>query len=277
MGGVALRPLQAMEPFFSVTAERRCSWASYVLQHLCMPVVLSLLPVQVGGVALCTLRRNEVTFNWPGFLAAMGSNVTFQSRNVFSKKFMGKKKARHRSSTTLPVLYNPRPNRRPLQLQRQSLLFICSVRSCPVCVTIPADYLCSGWQHACTRQGAAQSVMCQGSLDNINLFSIITILSFLLLTPVALLRDGGFLLTPGALHAWASSTPTPSSSAPSSPALCFHAYQQVQPAAIYLLPGCPHADAFYHHWRITDQLLCMHKSLRSRHQQWCTGPGLLSS
>jgi solute carrier family 35 protein E1 len=30
----------------------------------------------------------------PGFLAAMGSNVTFQSRNVFSKKFMGRKKAR---------------------------------------------------------------------------------------------------------------------------------------------------------------------------------------
>ena len=31
----------------------------------------------------------QVTFNWPGFLAAMGSNVTFQSRNVLSKKFMG--------------------------------------------------------------------------------------------------------------------------------------------------------------------------------------------
>jgi solute carrier family 35 protein E1 len=32
----------------------------------------------------------EATFNWGGFLAAMGSNITFQSRNVLSKKFMGK-------------------------------------------------------------------------------------------------------------------------------------------------------------------------------------------
>jgi solute carrier family 35 protein E1 len=51
--------------------------------------VASLIPV-VGGVALAS--TSEVTFNWPGFLAAMGSNVTFQSRNVFSKKFMGKAK-----------------------------------------------------------------------------------------------------------------------------------------------------------------------------------------
>ncbi len=31
-----------------------------------------------------------MTFNWKGFLSAMGSNLTFQSRNVLSKKFMTK-------------------------------------------------------------------------------------------------------------------------------------------------------------------------------------------
>ena len=34
----------------------------------------------------------QVTFNWKGFLSAMGSNITFQSRNVLSKKFMTKGK-----------------------------------------------------------------------------------------------------------------------------------------------------------------------------------------
>ena len=59
-----------------------------------LAVIASLLPV-VGGVALAS--TSEVTFNWPGFLAAMGSNVTFQSRNVFSKKFMAKAKVRSSS------------------------------------------------------------------------------------------------------------------------------------------------------------------------------------
>ena len=83
---VAVAGAQAMEPFFSVTLS-----ALFLGEAPTLPVVLSLLPV-VGGVALAS--ASEVTFNWPGFLAAMGSNVTFQSRNVFSKKFMGKKKAR---------------------------------------------------------------------------------------------------------------------------------------------------------------------------------------
>ena len=43
-----------------------------------------------AGVALAS--ASEATFNWTGFLSAMGSNVTFQSRNVFSKKVMSKNK-----------------------------------------------------------------------------------------------------------------------------------------------------------------------------------------
>ena len=76
--------LQAMEPFFSVLLS-----SLFLGESPSLPVIASLLPV-VGGVALAS--TSEVTFNWPGFLAAMGSNVTFQSRNVFSKKFMGKAK-----------------------------------------------------------------------------------------------------------------------------------------------------------------------------------------
>lgn len=90
-----------MEPFFSVLLS-----ALFLGESPSIPIVLSLLPV-VGGVALAS--ATEVTFNWAGFLAAMGSNVTFQSRNVFSKKFMGKKKVScypaviyHSPSTLIP-------------------------------------------------------------------------------------------------------------------------------------------------------------------------------
>ena len=51
------------------------------------------MTLMVGaGVALAS--ASEATFNWTGFLSAMGSNVTFQSRNVFSKKIMSKNKVR---------------------------------------------------------------------------------------------------------------------------------------------------------------------------------------
>ncbi|KAE8695646.1 Phosphoenolpyruvate/phosphate translocator 3 [Hibiscus syriacus] len=81
-------------------------------------IVSSLVPV-VGGVAFASF--SEASFNWIGFCSAMASNVTNQSRNVFSKKFM--------------------------------------VRS-------------------------------EETLDNINLFSIITIISFILLVPAAILLEG---------------------------------------------------------------------------------------
>lgn len=77
---------QAMEPFFSVVLS-----ALFLGDKPSAPVLLSLLPI-VGGVALAS--ASEVTFNWTGFLSAMGSNLTFQSRNVFSKKFMGGSKVR---------------------------------------------------------------------------------------------------------------------------------------------------------------------------------------
>ena len=59
----------------------------------------ALVPV-VGGVAMASLA--EASFNWIGFGAAMGSNVVFQSRNVFSKKVMaGNKKGVKMDNITL--------------------------------------------------------------------------------------------------------------------------------------------------------------------------------
>jgi solute carrier family 35 protein E1 len=70
----------------------------------------------------------------------------------------------------------------------------------------------------------------QGSLDNINLFSIITIMSFLLLAPVALLRDGGFRLTPGSLRAMGVLDAHTVIKRALLAGACFHAYQQARSA-----------------------------------------------
>ncbi|CAK0747801.1 holo-[acyl-carrier-protein] synthase [Coccomyxa viridis] len=145
--------IKAMEPFFSVLLS-----SLFLGESPSLAVVASLLPV-VGGVALAS--TSEVTFNWPGFLAAMGSNITFQSRNVFSKKFMAKAKGS------------------------------------------------------------------KGSLDNINLFSIITILSFLLLTPFALLRDGGFTFSASSMRGMGILDPNLVMRRAILAGFCFHAYQQV--------------------------------------------------
>ncbi|KAG0554462.1 hypothetical protein M758_12G097100 [Ceratodon purpureus] len=140
--------IKAMEPFFSVLL------SALFLGEVPNPlVVASLVPI-VGGVALASLT--EASFNWAGFLSAMASNVTFQSRNVLSKKFMVKK---------------------------------------------------------------------EGSLDNINLFSIITIMSFFLLLPVTYFAEG-VKFTPQALTAAGLDVKVVATRALIA-GLCFHSYQQV--------------------------------------------------
>ncbi|XVE67899.1 hypothetical protein DITRI_Ditri09bG0025000 [Diplodiscus trichospermus] len=105
--------IKAMEPFFTVFFSILFlgEWPTFW-------IVSSLIPV-VGGVALASFT--EASFNWIGFCSAMASNVTNQSRNVLSKKFMVRK---------------------------------------------------------------------EDTLDNINLFSVITIISFILLVPAAILLEG---------------------------------------------------------------------------------------
>ncbi|KAI5683390.1 hypothetical protein M9H77_04618 [Catharanthus roseus] len=140
--------IKAMEPFFSVVLS-----AMFLGEFPTIWVVSSLLPI-VGGVALASMT--EASFNWAGFWSAMASNLTNQSRNVLSKKFMVKK---------------------------------------------------------------------EESLDNITLFSIITIMSFILLAPAAIFMEG-VKFTPTFLQSAGLDVRqiyTRSLLA----ALCFHAYQQV--------------------------------------------------
>lgn len=140
--------IKAMEPFFSVLL------SALFLGDMPNPMVVATLVPIVGGVALASLT--EASFNWAGFLSAMASNVTFQSRNVLSKKFMVKK---------------------------------------------------------------------EGSLDNINLFSIITVMSFFLLLPVTFFVEG-VKFTPSALAASGLDVKVVVTRALIA-GLCFHAYQQV--------------------------------------------------
>ena len=102
--------MQALEPFFSVLLS-----AIFLGDKPTVPIVLSLFPI-VGGVAMASIT--EATFNWGGFLSAMGSNVTFQSRNVLSKKFMGK--------DTKVLLFNP-----------YSIQSNPAISSVPACNTLP--------------------------------------------------------------------------------------------------------------------------------------------
>ena len=69
-------------------------------------------------------------------------------------------------------------------------------------------------------------VLLQGSLDNINLFSIITIMSFFLLAPVTLLTEG-VKFTPGAIEAMGVVNPSALMQKAVLAGFCFHAYQQV--------------------------------------------------
>jgi len=75
--------VKAMEPFFSVVL------SSIFLGESTPPIVLlSLVPI-VLGVILASFT--EPTFNWAGLFSALGANVTFQSRNVLTKKVVGEK------------------------------------------------------------------------------------------------------------------------------------------------------------------------------------------
>ncbi|XP_047341768.1 phosphoenolpyruvate/phosphate translocator 1, chloroplastic-like [Impatiens glandulifera] len=140
--------IKAMEPFFSVIL------SAMFLGEMPSPwIVASLLPI-VGGVALASMT--EASFNWAGFWSAMASNVTNQSRNVLSKKFMVKK---------------------------------------------------------------------EESLDNITLFSIITIMSFILLAPVTFFTEG-VKVTPAYMQS-AGLNVKQLYIRSFIAALCFHAYQQV--------------------------------------------------
>ncbi|KAL2515695.1 Phosphoenolpyruvate/phosphate translocator 1 [Forsythia ovata] len=140
--------IKATEPFFSVVLS-----AMFLGEFPTIWVVSSLLPI-VGGVALASMT--EASFNWAGFWSAMASNLTNQSRNVLSKKFMTTK---------------------------------------------------------------------EESLDNITLFSLITIMSFILLAPAAIFIEG-VKFTPSFFQSTGLNVREIYIRSLIA-ALCFHAYQQI--------------------------------------------------
>lgn len=72
--------IKSLEPFFTVLL------SLFFFGTLpALPVLLTLVPI-VAGVIVAS--ATDLSFNWYGFMTAMGSNVAFQSRNVLSKKYM---------------------------------------------------------------------------------------------------------------------------------------------------------------------------------------------
>ncbi|KAL3833143.1 hypothetical protein ACJIZ3_007879 [Penstemon smallii] len=157
--------IKAMEPFFTVVLS-----AMLIGERPSLWVVSSLVPI-VGGVALASFT--EASFNWIGFGSAMASNLTNQTRNVFSKKFMVKK---------------------------------------------------------------------EESLDNINLFSIITIISFLLLTPIAVFMEGA-KFSPSYLQNVANQGLSVKELCIKAllSGFCFHTYQQVSYMILQMVSPVTHA------------------------------------
>ncbi|KEH31834.1 putative triose phosphate/phosphoenolpyruvate translocator, sugar phosphate transporter [Medicago truncatula] len=140
--------VKSMEPFFSVLLS-----STFLGEMPTAWVVASLVPI-AGGVALAS--ATEVSFNWVGFLSAMASNLTNQSRNVLSKKLMVNK---------------------------------------------------------------------EESMDNITLFSVITVMSFFLSVPIALFMEG-VKFTPAYLQSTGLDVQQVYIRSLLA-ALCYHAYQQV--------------------------------------------------
>jgi hypothetical protein len=156
-------------------------------------------------------------------LAAMGSNVTFQSRNVLSKKLMTKGEQGWQAGR----------RERPALIAWTAPLAVVSSRH--IAGHAPADASASSFPlvHPGPRPTTCQPPRPplalsagKGALDSINTFSIITILSFLLLTPIALLTDG-LVWTPAALAAAGVDSTLLAKRALLS-AFAFHAYQQVR-------------------------------------------------
>lgn len=122
--------VKSTEPFFSVALT-----PSILGDVPTWGIIGSLFPI-VAGVALASAA--DVSFNWIGFFAAVGSNVALQSRNVLSKKLMDAGGGAGRGKMEY-------------SLEEEETLT---------------------------------------SLDNVNLFSMMSILAFFILVPVCILWEG---------------------------------------------------------------------------------------
>lgn len=130
--------VKSTEPFFSVALT-----PSILGDVPTWGILGSLFPI-VAGVAIAS--ATDVSFNWPGFLSAIGSNLALQWRNVLSKSLMDTSSGKKINGRRVKLLSKEH-------------------------------------EDALT------------SLDNVNLFSSITILAFLCLAPFCFLWEGFPLLT----------------------------------------------------------------------------------
>lgn len=169
--------IKAMEPFFTVILS-----ALFLAERPSIWVVASLVPI-VAGVALVSFT--EASFNWIGFCSAMASNLTNQSRNVLSKKFMVNK---------------------------------------------------------------------EEAIDNINLFSVITLICFVLLVPAAFLIDG-VKFTPTYLQSIANQGVNVRELCGRAllSGLCFHTYH-LSAGFVYDIRDGVSSDAF--RWKLPEASCC---------------------
>ncbi|KAI0564910.1 Sugar phosphate transporter [Gracilaria domingensis] len=138
--------VKSTEPFFSVALT-----PSILGDVPTWGILASLFPI-VAGVGLASVA--DASFNWIGFLAAVGSNLALQGRNILSKRLMD---------------VSDKNNNQKRKVQK-----------------------------AMSRE-EEDTLM---SLDNVNLFSAMSILAFFVLLPVSLLWEGvplvGAALAPAA-------------------------------------------------------------------------------
>lgn len=153
--------VKSTEPFFSVALT-----PSILGEVPTWGILMSLCPI-VAGVALAS--ATEVSFNWIGFLSAVGSNLALQSRNVLSKKLMSTSGKGAREKAT--------GGANDAAIAEQSV------------VPLPA----LGARDGETAEEVEEDTF--RKLDNINLFSTLTILAFLILLPVAFLWEGNPLFS----------------------------------------------------------------------------------
>lgn len=147
--------VKATEPFFSVALT-----PSILGDVPTWGIIGSLFPI-VAGVAIAS--ATEVSFNWPGFLSALSSNLMLQSRNVLSKRLMN-------TSTT----------KKQTKITESGKVTTTSTKK-------------RGWFRM--RPLSNRQRLQLESLDNINLFTTMTLLAFLVLIPFGLLIEGLPLLS----------------------------------------------------------------------------------
>lgn len=164
--------VKSTEPFFSVALT-----PSILGEVPTWGIVMSLFPI-VAGVALASLT--DVSFNWIGFLSAVGSNLALQSRNVLSKKLMGSSGGKTRGGGGPPPV--------PPVISAQSIVPV----NIPGGGGTPSSALSSLPERTESLAEVEEDTFRR--LDNVNLFSTMTILAFVLLLPLALIWEGTPLL-----------------------------------------------------------------------------------